>query len=76
LSGLGADANVVLVQVPDPETLLQEQIAYYRARAPEYDNWWLRTGPYESDESSAAAGRRARGNLTMPFVRSTQSVTF
>jgi 2-polyprenyl-3-methyl-5-hydroxy-6-metoxy-1,4-benzoquinol methylase len=46
---------VVAVQVPDPETLVQEQIAYYRARAPEYDDWWLRTGSYESDD---AFGRR------------------
>jgi demethylmenaquinone methyltransferase/2-methoxy-6-polyprenyl-1,4-benzoquinol methylase len=50
LSGLGLGANVVAVQLPDPETLLQEQIAYYRARAPEYDSWWLRTGRYESDD--------------------------
>jgi demethylmenaquinone methyltransferase/2-methoxy-6-polyprenyl-1,4-benzoquinol methylase len=25
--------------------LLDEQIAYYRARAPEYDDWWARRGP-------------------------------
>ena len=25
----------------------QEQIAYYRARAEEYDEWWLRTGRYD-----------------------------
>jgi SAM-dependent methyltransferase len=31
--------------VTDDE-LLAEQIAYYRARAPEYDHWWLRWGPY------------------------------
>jgi ubiquinone/menaquinone biosynthesis C-methylase UbiE len=28
------------------EELLEEQIAYYRARAPEYDHWWLRWGRY------------------------------
>ena len=27
--------------------LLQEQIDYYRARAGEYDQWWLRTGRYD-----------------------------
>jgi demethylmenaquinone methyltransferase/2-methoxy-6-polyprenyl-1,4-benzoquinol methylase len=27
--------------------LLQEQIDYYRARAGEYDEWWLRTGRYD-----------------------------
>jgi SAM-dependent methyltransferase len=26
---------------------LAEQIAYYRARAPEYDEWWLRQGRYD-----------------------------
>lgn len=34
---------------------MQEQIDYYRARAPEYDDWWLRTGRYEPDD---AFGRR------------------
>ncbi len=29
------------------ETLLQEQIAYYRARAGEYDQWFLRQGRYD-----------------------------
>jgi demethylmenaquinone methyltransferase/2-methoxy-6-polyprenyl-1,4-benzoquinol methylase len=29
-----------------PDDLLDEQIAYYRARAPEYDDWWLRRGRY------------------------------
>jgi demethylmenaquinone methyltransferase/2-methoxy-6-polyprenyl-1,4-benzoquinol methylase len=27
--------------------LLQEQIAYYRARADEYDQWWFRQGRYD-----------------------------
>lgn len=33
---------------PDPEwqSLLREQVAYYRARAPEYDHWWNRTHQY------------------------------
>ena len=30
-----------------PYRLLQEQIAYYRARAGEYDEWFLRTGRYD-----------------------------
>jgi demethylmenaquinone methyltransferase/2-methoxy-6-polyprenyl-1,4-benzoquinol methylase len=30
--------------VPRPDELLEEQIAYYRARAPEYDDWWFRRG--------------------------------
>jgi 2-polyprenyl-3-methyl-5-hydroxy-6-metoxy-1,4-benzoquinol methylase len=29
------------------DTLLQEQIAYYRARAGEYDEWFLRKGRYD-----------------------------
>ena len=27
--------------------ILQDQIAYYRARAGEYDQWWFRTGRYD-----------------------------
>lgn len=27
--------------------ILQDQIAYYRARAGEYDEWWFRTGRYD-----------------------------
>jgi SAM-dependent methyltransferase len=27
--------------------LLDEQVAYYRARAPEYDDWWFRRGRYD-----------------------------
>ncbi|MDQ3148209.1 MAG: hypothetical protein M3R01_15000, partial [Actinomycetota bacterium] len=30
----------------DDVALLAEQRAYYRARAPEYDQWWLRSGRY------------------------------
>jgi len=29
------------------DALLAEQVAYYRARAPEYDHWWNRTHQYE-----------------------------
>jgi ubiquinone/menaquinone biosynthesis C-methylase UbiE len=32
------------------EAVLNEQIAYYRARAPEYDQWWLRQGRYDLGE--------------------------
>lgn len=31
----------------DDGALLEEQKAYYRARAPEYDEWFLRRGPYD-----------------------------
>jgi ubiquinone/menaquinone biosynthesis C-methylase UbiE len=37
------------VEFPGPDSLLDEQIAYYGARAPEYDDWWLRTGRYRAD---------------------------
>jgi demethylmenaquinone methyltransferase/2-methoxy-6-polyprenyl-1,4-benzoquinol methylase len=30
-----------------PEDLIGEQVDYYRARAPEYDQWWLREGSYD-----------------------------
>jgi len=33
--------------VPRPDDLLEEQIAYYRARAPEYDDWWFRRGRFQ-----------------------------
>ena len=31
----------------NPEDLIGEQVDYYRARAPEYDQWWLREGAYD-----------------------------
>src|SRR5881394_3011002 len=31
----------------EASTLLHEQLAYYRARATEYDQWWLRQGRYD-----------------------------
>jgi SAM-dependent methyltransferase len=34
---------------------LEQQLEYYRARAGEYDDWWLRTGRYDrGDEANAA----------------------
>jgi ubiquinone/menaquinone biosynthesis C-methylase UbiE len=36
--------------MPDPEKiqdLLSQQLEYYRARAPEYDQWFLRQGRYD-----------------------------
>jgi SAM-dependent methyltransferase len=35
--------------------ILNEQAAYYRARAPEYDEWWQRSGRY--DRGPEATGR-------------------
>jgi ubiquinone/menaquinone biosynthesis C-methylase UbiE len=34
--------------------LLAEQVAYYRARAPRYDDWWQRRGPYDRGPDMAA----------------------
>jgi demethylmenaquinone methyltransferase/2-methoxy-6-polyprenyl-1,4-benzoquinol methylase len=30
----------------DADALISEQIEYYRARAPWYDDWWYREGQY------------------------------
>jgi SAM-dependent methyltransferase len=40
--------------VPDvaEDTLLAEQRAYYRQRAPEYDEWWQRVGPYDRGDEA------------------------
>jgi len=35
--------------------ILAEQLAYYRARAAEYDEWWLRTGRYDHGDDLNAA---------------------
>ena len=35
------------------ERLLAEQRRYYGARAPEYDDWWLRRGRYAVDDEAA-----------------------
>jgi SAM-dependent methyltransferase len=37
----------------DGDDLLEEQRAFYRARAPVYDEWWLRTGRYARGEADA-----------------------
>jgi demethylmenaquinone methyltransferase/2-methoxy-6-polyprenyl-1,4-benzoquinol methylase len=39
----------------DPgDSLLNEQSAYYRARAPEYDDWWQRSGRYDRGSQATA----------------------
>jgi demethylmenaquinone methyltransferase/2-methoxy-6-polyprenyl-1,4-benzoquinol methylase len=40
--------------VTDP-SILAEQVAYYRKRAGEYDEWWFRTGRYDHGEELNAA---------------------
>ncbi len=42
----------------DDEALLAEQRAYYRARAPEYDTWWQRTGRYDRGDGMHAEWAR------------------
>lgn len=37
--------------------LLAQQLAYYRARAAEYDDWWLRRGRYDRGPEANAAWR-------------------
>jgi ubiquinone/menaquinone biosynthesis C-methylase UbiE len=42
----------------DDDALLAEQIEYYRARAPEYDEWFLRQGHYDYGPELAAVWAR------------------
>ena len=39
---------------PGDSALLSEQIDYYRARAPEYEDWWFRRGRYDHGPQHAA----------------------
>lgn len=41
--------------------LLDDQIAYYRARAAEYDAWWFRTGRFDRGADNNAAWRAEVG---------------
>ena len=41
--------------LPTDAAVLAEQVAYYRKRAGEYDEWWLRTGRYDHGETLNAA---------------------
>jgi SAM-dependent methyltransferase len=45
----------------DDRTLLDDQIAYYRARAAEYDAWWFRTGRFDRGADNNAAWRAEVG---------------
>jgi demethylmenaquinone methyltransferase/2-methoxy-6-polyprenyl-1,4-benzoquinol methylase len=42
----------------DDRRVLDEQRAFYRARAPEYDEWWQRRGRYELGEDDADEWQR------------------
>lgn len=39
----------------EAQDVLLEQLAYYRARAPEYDDWWFRRGRYDDGPEAGAA---------------------
>jgi demethylmenaquinone methyltransferase/2-methoxy-6-polyprenyl-1,4-benzoquinol methylase len=41
----------------DDDALLEEQRAFYRARASEYDEWWLRQGRYDRGDNEAREWR-------------------
>jgi SAM-dependent methyltransferase len=43
--------------------LLRDQLTYYRARAPEYDNWWERRAQYELAPNVAAQWWAERAEL-------------
>jgi demethylmenaquinone methyltransferase/2-methoxy-6-polyprenyl-1,4-benzoquinol methylase len=43
--------------VDEEAALLADQVAYYRARASEYDEWWFRTGRYDRGAVLNAAWR-------------------
>ena len=40
------------------DEVLSEQRAYYRVRAPEYDEWWQRRGRYDRGEEDAREWHR------------------
>jgi SAM-dependent methyltransferase len=50
--------------------ILQEQIAYYRARAPEYDRWFLRQGRYDRGEAHRQQWLEEVGHLEAALARS------
>lgn len=42
------------MNMPVPAPILEEMVAYYRARAPEYDEWWQRQGRYDRGPAANA----------------------
>jgi demethylmenaquinone methyltransferase/2-methoxy-6-polyprenyl-1,4-benzoquinol methylase len=49
---------------PVDDELLAEQVAYYRARAPEFDRWWERTDQYTLDPELHAQWDADKRELT------------
>lgn len=48
--------------------VLAEQIAYYRARAAEYDQWWERLGRYDRGDPATAAWRSEAAQVREAFA--------
>ena len=46
----------VLGLVHHDDDLLREQRRFYRARAPEYDEWWQRRGRYDWSDDETVSG--------------------
>jgi demethylmenaquinone methyltransferase/2-methoxy-6-polyprenyl-1,4-benzoquinol methylase len=46
------------VDVLESESFLREQIAYYKARAHEYDDWWERRGRYDHGDEPTRQWRK------------------
>src|SRR6476469_4399300 len=55
------DRNDTPPATADASELLAGQIAYYRARAAEYDAWWFRTGRFDRGADNNAAWRAEVG---------------
>lgn len=51
----------------DESTLLDEQLAYYRQRAAEYDEWWERKGRYDRGEEANAQWHREIAEVRAMF---------
>ena len=54
----------------DDGELLDEQRAFYRARASEYDEWWQRRGRYDRGEDDAAEWARQVAEVEAAWKRS------
>jgi demethylmenaquinone methyltransferase/2-methoxy-6-polyprenyl-1,4-benzoquinol methylase len=67
-----ADANGGYDRDMDEATaqrLIEEQQRYYRARAPEYDDWWLRRGQYDLGEETNVLWRADLAELEQALER-------
>ena len=71
VAGPGRRSKPGPVDLPEPDALLEEQVDYYRARAPEYDDWWLRIGRYAPDDEFGRrweAGKRDLDDALRAFA--------